>query len=166
VLIKNVFIIPLVRDNFFETKAQQLQMKIAKQKALKVGSSDSLVFLITPLEANNFIALSGDIAPIHINEDFAKEHGFNGSVLHGAHLTSKISKFIGLQLPGVHFILLRYDFSFHKPAYVNTEYKIIGEVTKLSPSINTVELKIRIVDKNNTLIVRGKTWHQKLENLA
>ncbi|MBN2210038.1 MAG: hypothetical protein JW709_01465, partial [Sedimentisphaerales bacterium] len=61
--------------------------------------------IITPALVDNFVALSGDISPLHIDEAFSKERGFSGRVAHGMIIGAFISRLVGVHLPGANALL-------------------------------------------------------------
>lgn len=50
---------------------------------LSVGMSEEFTVTITEEMMDKFIDITGDVSPIHVNADYAKEHGFKTRVCHG-----------------------------------------------------------------------------------
>ena len=62
-----------------------------------------------------FSELSGDDAPLHTDETFARAHGFDGRVVHGALVVSLLSRVVGTRFPGPRSLWLKCDISFRNP---------------------------------------------------
>ncbi len=103
-----------------------------------------------------FSELSGDISPLHMVEEFARERGFRGRVVHGALLISYLSKLIGVDCPGENCLLQSMDIRFVSPVYINDEIEFQITVDQISLGVNTVVLKIKIV-RGETVVAKGRT---------
>ena len=87
-----------------------------------------LQFDITEEKYNNFIVLSSDHNPMHINSDYAKSHGFKDKIVHGNLLGAFVSFFVGEKLPFKNVVIQKQNISYHKPFY-------IGDVLKMKVSL-------------------------------
>lgn len=67
---------------------------------LSVGMSEEFTVTITEEMMDKFIDITGDVSPIHVNADYAKEHGFKTRVCHGMLFGSMFSTLAGVYLPG------------------------------------------------------------------
>lgn len=56
--------------------------------------------IITTSSFEKFQELSGDISPIHLDEDYARRRGFCGRVCYGMLVPSFYSTLVGTYLPG------------------------------------------------------------------
>ena len=66
-----------------------------------------------------FAELSGDINPVHLDTDYAKQTAFGEIIVHGAFLTSIFSTIFANTLPGPGCIYLKSENKFLKPVYLN-----------------------------------------------
>lgn len=62
-----------------------------------------------------FAAVSGDVNPIHLDEEFAQGTQFKGRIAHGMWSASLISAAIATQMPGPGSIYLGQNLSFKRP---------------------------------------------------
>ena len=62
-----------------------------------VGQTDEISIDVTLDHIDQFAQISGDFAPVHMNEIFAKEKDFSGRIAHGMLMGAFISRFIGKQ---------------------------------------------------------------------
>jgi len=62
-----------------------------------------------------FARLSGDDNPIHLDDEAARAAGFDGVIVHGALVTSLLSRLLGTTLPGPGTIYLGQETRFLRP---------------------------------------------------
>ena len=108
-----------------------------------------------------FIDLSGDTAPLHCDDAFAREKGFEGRVVHGALLLSLLSQVIGTEFPGPDYIWVKTDFLFKKPCYAPCDIEIEGKITRISEATDTIVIKF-LLRAGGNICASGETYHQKL----
>jgi 3-hydroxybutyryl-CoA dehydratase len=83
-----------------------MDFKKNELKDLLEGMIFSFEKVITKNGVDSFVELSGDISPVHVNDEFARDCGFKGCVVHGALLVSYLSQLRGIHLPGENCFLL------------------------------------------------------------
>jgi 3-hydroxybutyryl-CoA dehydratase len=66
---------------------------------LEEGMAEVYGKTITDADIILFSGISGDINPLHLNHDFARETPFQGRIAHGMLTASFISTVIGTKLP-------------------------------------------------------------------
>ncbi len=94
---------------------------------------------------------SGDINPLHCDEDFAKQNGYPGRVVYGMLTSSLYSTLAGVYLPGKYCLLQGVDARFHKPVFVGDRLTVSGKVAQKHDSVRMIVIKAEI--KNQ----RGET---------
>src|SRR5690349_17397892 len=117
---------------------------------LAVGGKASFEFSVSHDDMARFAELSGDFNPLHIDDTFAREKKFEGKVVYGALIIAKVSRLIGMELPGRDSVWTNVNFQFNRPLYVGQTATLEGAVTTLSEATGFVELKL-------TLKVDGRT---------
>ena len=139
------------RIKFMDGKAKKW-----KFDDISVGyKTERVGFYIRPEEIDDFVRLSGDASPLHINDEFAKAKGFDGRIVHGIMLASKISYIIGMVIPGEGGIYMAQELVFHKPIYVNEQCAVQGTVIRKSEATRIVEIKTEIFNSKGELAVDG-----------
>ena len=124
---------------------------------LEVGQRYELLRTITADAVDAFAGVSGDLSPLHIDSEFARERGFRGSVAHGMLLGAFVSELVGMYLPGENALLQSVNLKFLAPAYVNDTLKIEASVDQVSLGTGTIVLKVNIQNtETDTTLVRGK----------
>lgn len=128
-----------------------------------VGQSSLLEVSVTPDHIAAFARLSGDFAPVHMDELFAKAIGFEDVLVHGAFLGALVSRFVGMELPGARGILERLDLSFRKPCYAPVNLTITGKVAQISEAVSTIVLQLTIERGPGDVVATAKSWHRILD---
>ncbi|MES2292353.1 MAG: MaoC family dehydratase [Pseudomonadota bacterium] len=79
---------------------------------LVLGQSASMEKTVTERDVQIFGEATGDLNPVHFDEDYARKTIFRGRVAHGALSIGFISAVIGMKLPGAGtiFVSARTDF--------------------------------------------------------
>jgi 3-hydroxybutyryl-CoA dehydratase len=85
---------------------------------LTVGQSASYTRTITEADIQQFGAVSGDLNPLHFDEDYAKTTIFRGRIAHGMLSLSFLSTVLGTQLPGAGSIFLSATVRFKAPVRI------------------------------------------------
>lgn len=70
-------------------------MNTYKYEDLKIGLKESFSCTITEEMMDSFCSLSGDLNPLHMDNDFAMSHGFQGRVAYGMLSASLFSRLGG-----------------------------------------------------------------------
>ena len=85
---------------------------------LKPGMSVSSTHTVTERDVQLFGEATGDMNPVHFDEEFAKRTVFRGRVAHGALSIGYISALLGTKLPGDGSIFLSASIVFKTPVRI------------------------------------------------
>ena len=85
---------------------------------LTVGLAESLSRTVTERDIQLFGEATGDLNPVHFDEDYAKKTLFRGRVAHGVLSIGYISAVIGMKLPGPGTIFVSASVSFKGPVRI------------------------------------------------
>ena len=99
---------------------------------LSVGMSASYAKTITETDIVLFAGISGDVNPVHLNQEFASDTMFEGRIAHGMLTASFISTVLGTKLPGPGCIYLRQDLRFLAPVRPGDTVHAQITITELS----------------------------------
>ena len=108
---------------------------------------------ISSSDVNMFAKLTGDNSPLHMEDQFARERGFKGRVVHGGLLVGCISQLVGVHFPGKNSIIQTLDIKFSHPAYIGDLLKIYSIIDQISESMGTIILKLAITNQNTGQIL-------------
>ncbi len=123
---------------------------------LKVGQEEYFTVTVTEEMMQQFLDLSGDSNPLHIDGEFAQEQGYQDKVVYGLLTTSFISRLVGVLLPGKFCLLQGIDVKYTRPVYVGDILIVKGIVDELHPSVQRAEIKIEIINQDEKKVVKGK----------
>ncbi|MEO1318311.1 MAG: MaoC/PaaZ C-terminal domain-containing protein, partial [Pseudomonadota bacterium] len=82
---------------------------------IEVGDTAELVRTLQAQDIDAFAAVSGDVNPAHVDQEFAEGDIFHKVVAHGMWGGALISNVLGTQLPGPGTIYLDQSLRFLKP---------------------------------------------------
>ena len=85
---------------------------------LTIGQSATYTRAVTESDIQQFGAVSGDLNPLHFDEDYAKTTIFRGRIAHGMLSLSYLSTVLGTQLPGAGSIFLSATVRFKAPVRI------------------------------------------------
>jgi 3-hydroxybutyryl-CoA dehydratase len=113
---------------------------------LSVGMSAVFAKTITEADIVMFSGVTGDMNPVHVNEDFAQDTIFKGRIAHGMLTASLISTVLGMKLPGPGCIYLSQDLKFLAPVRAGDTVTARAIITDIIPE------KKRIICKTTASI--------------
>jgi len=104
---------------------------------------------------SGFVALFADRNPLHVDDAFAREKGFEGRVMHGNILGGFLSFFIGECLPRKDVIIHSQSISYVHPVYLGDTLEFSAEVSGVFESVNAIEFRYKF-EKNSVKVAKGK----------
>lgn len=81
------------------------------------GQHVELTKTFTEEDVQRFIAITGDVNPLHVDDAFAATTRFGRRVLHGMLTASLFSTMVGMLLPGTGAVYRSQTLSFLRPVY-------------------------------------------------
>lgn len=122
---------------------------------LTVGMTESFKVSITEEMLDAFKGITGDVNPLHNDEEFAKSKGHPGRVAYGMLTASFLSTLAGVYIPGERSLIQQVETKFAKPVYIGDELTVTGEITELVESVQRLELKVTITNQDGKKVLRG-----------
>lgn len=122
---------------------------------LTVGMTESFKVSITEEMLDAFKGITGDVNPLHNDEEFAKAKGHPGRVTYGMLTASFLSTLAGVYIPGERSLIQQVETKFSKPVYIGDELTITGEIVELVESVQRLELKVTITNQDGKKVLRG-----------
>lgn len=116
-------------------------------KDLYLGQKESFQVVITKELEDSFRKMTGDVNPLHEDDQFAKEIGngkFKSHVTFGMLTASFYSALAGVYLPGKYSLIHSLDIKFQKPVYMGDELTIVGEIMEKQDELNLIRVKVAI----------------------
>jgi len=129
-----------------------MKAKELKFEDIKKGDSAFFEVVINDHDVEKFAELSGDFNPLHTDEEYAKNTGFGGKIVHGMFLGALVSRFVGMELPGKKALLVKEMLEFKKPARVGDLLNVRGTIVHKSEALRLLELLIEIRTEKELLV--------------
>ncbi len=122
---------------------------------LKIGDKD--VFQKTIIESDVYLyaGITGDLNPVHINEEYAKDSPFKARIAHGMLTAGLISAVLGMRLPGPGTIYLGQELKFVKPVHFGDTIKAELEVIEINAEKKRVKLRSTCTNQNGDVVLDG-----------
>ena len=121
-----------------------------------VGMEEAFRVTITEEMMSHFTEITGDINPLHNDEDFAKAMHHPSRVVYGMLTASFISTLGGVYLPGKYCLIQGVEVKFAKPVYIGDVLLVSGKVTELHESVGQLTIKVTIKNQDGTTVCKGK----------
>ena len=122
---------------------------------LKKHTKFEMPFIISEYVYEGFVQLFNDKNPLHVDECFAIEKGFNSKVMHGNILNGFISYFVGECLPIKNVIIHSQEIKFNNPVYLNDKLLFTAKVHDIYKSVNVVEIKFFFTNSDLIKVAKG-----------
>lgn len=98
---------------------------------LKVGQSATMEKKVTEDDIQAFGKATGDMNPVHFDEEYAKKTLFKGRVAHGVLSIGFISAVLGMKLPGEGTIFVSATVEFKAPVRIGDTVVTTGTVKEI-----------------------------------
>ncbi len=131
------------------------EIPILDRLGVDIGYKTTHIKTITETDIVLFAAVSGDLNPVHVNEEYAKKTFFGGRIAHGVLAISLLSAAMA-KLPGL-VILMNHSSRFLKPVRIGDTITAIGEVTEVRKDKGIVTLKNTCTNQKGEVVVEGET---------
>lgn len=122
---------------------------------LSIGMKESFSREVTADMVENFCRMTGDVNPLHTDEEFAKGKGFKDRVVYGLLTTSFLSTLAGVYLPGERSLIREVDVKMKKPVFIGDVLTVTGEVESIREGLGFFVMKVSIVNQNGDKVMRG-----------
>jgi len=123
---------------------------------LSIGQKASVAKTITNEDIAHFIAITGDVNPLHVDESFAQRTFFKKPIAHGMLSAALFSYIVGMLLPGTGAIYRSQSLTFLRPVYVGDTLKASLEVTGIDRDAELIEMQGTIWNQHDQTVVQGR----------
>ncbi len=122
---------------------------------IKVGDSASLVRTLTKDDISIFAAMSGDVNPAHVDQDYAKSDMFHKIIAHGMWGGSLISTLLGTRLPGPGAVYLGQTLRFRRPVAIGDRITVSVIAKTKDPEKCRVTFDCQCINDKNEVVIEG-----------
>jgi 3-hydroxybutyryl-CoA dehydratase len=107
-----------------------------------VGDAVEQRFAFDRTVRDAFAIIANDRAPVHDDERFAHDKGFDGPIIQGFCVATRFSRLIGMYLPGEHAILESIQLKYRRPTYEKQILVFRATVTRILRPMRVVKLDL------------------------
>jgi 3-hydroxybutyryl-CoA dehydratase len=122
---------------------------------LKPGMSESFSKTVSERDIALFGEVSGDVNPVHFDEEFAKGTIFKGRIAHGVLSASYISTVLGMKMPGPGTIFMSLTTRFKAPVRIGDTVVATCTVRDVVPEKRRVVFDC-VCKVGDTIVVEGE----------
>lgn len=137
-----------------------MKFEVADFNKIAVGDQASITRTITETDISLFAKITGDLNPLHINEEFAKKTVFKGRIAHGMLIASWVSAVLGTKLPGFGSIYISQTLRFMKPVRIGdtitTTVEVVKKIERDSPKDPLIKLSTTCFNQKNQEVLTGE----------
>lgn len=126
-----------------------------KYEELEIGQKESFEVEITEEMLDSFRKITGDMNPLHKDDEFARTKGFDSHAAFGMLTASFLSTLAGVYLPGESSLIHNTEIKFMKPVFVGDKLTVKGEVAEKNDAYNTIRIKVEMRNADGTKVLRG-----------
>ncbi|KIS44078.1 MaoC family dehydratase [Kosakonia radicincitans] len=127
-----------------------------RAECLQTGQKAQFTKKLTEEDVINFAEASGDMNPVHLDDDAGKKSIFGQRVVHGILVSGLISAVIANKLPGKGSIYLAQDLKFTKPTFIGDTVTATVEIIAIDTEKKRVSLKTTCTNQHGDVVIKGE----------
>lgn len=101
-----------------------------------------------------YAGITGDLNPVHVNEEYAKNTKFGKRIAHGLLTASFICMPLGMYLPGPGTIQISQYLEFLRPVFIGDTINVSLEVVEILEK-GRIKIRTFLTNQNNEAIIDG-----------
>jgi acyl dehydratase len=117
--------------------------------APKLGDVFTHEIIYTQEQVDLYAKISGDMNPLHVNQEVGKASMFGKCIIHGHFSASVFTKIFGTLLYADGHIYMKQNNTFLRPMFVETAYEAVITVKEIYPEKNRVLYETKVIDKES-----------------
>ncbi len=130
---------------------------LTRYEDLEVGQRASFTKTITDADLGHFVAITGDVNPLHVDETFASQTFFGERIAHGMLSASLFSTLVGMHLPGIGAIYRSQTLEFLRAVRVGDTLTAWFEITAVDAAAERIEIDAWIENQHDQRVIEGRT---------
>ena len=111
---------------------------------LEVGMSAVFAKTITESDIVLFSGVTGDMNPVHVNEEYARDTMFKGRIAHGMLTGSLISTVLGMKMPGPGCIYVSQELKFLAPVRIGDTATARAKIIEIIPDKKRIVMETTV----------------------
>jgi phosphate acetyltransferase len=123
---------------------------------IQIGTSASLERRLTMQDIKVFAAMSGDVNPAHLDEDYARSSIFQQVIAHGMWGGALISTVLGTKLPGPGTIYLGQSLRFRRPVTLGDLLTVTVTARERDPAKHRIVFDCQCANQKGEVVISGE----------
>ena len=119
------------------------------------GQTERFSATISAELMEEFRRITGDVNPLHCDDEYARQRGYKGRVVYGMLTSSFYSTLAGVYLPGERALLHSVETKLLKPVFIGDELTIEGKVAEKHDVFRTIVVKATITNQLGEKVSRA-----------
>lgn len=131
---------------------------------IEIGKEAVIQRTITEEDVNTFGELSGDLNPLHMDEQFASKTPFGRRVVHGMFTAALVSA-THTSLTGPGYVYVGQELNFKGPVHIGDTLTVSVTVVEKKTAKSILVMETKVTNQNGQLILDGKSALKELAAL-
>ena len=123
---------------------------------IELGQTASFSKQVEETDIQMFSTVSGDVNPVHLDEEFAAATMFGGRIAHGMLTGAVISAALAMELPGPGCIYLGQTLRFSRPVKIGDRITVQLEVTAKRDDKKFITLSTEVINQDGQVVASGE----------
>lgn len=133
-----------------------MDYQLTKFDDLGIGQKAFVKKTITEADLSHFIAITGDINPLHVDNTFAEKTFFGQRIAHGMLSASLFSTMVGMHIPGLGAIYKSQTLEFLRPVFIGDTLCAWFEIMGIDRDTEEVHIKSWIENQDGEIVIQGR----------
>nr|CAH8841432.1 unnamed protein product [Trichobilharzia regenti] len=122
-------------------------------RSITIGDRVTLTRRITIEDVKNFAKLTGDMNPVHLDAEYAKQTRYGKCIVHGILVQGLVSCLLGVHFPGIGCVAHAINCKFPEPLFVGEICRIEAVVSKLRGRLATFDVNAYANERNTNVLI-------------
>lgn len=122
---------------------------------IEIGQKESFGVTITEEMMDSFRTISGDVNPLHNDDDYATAKGHPSKVVFGMLTASLLSTLAGVYLPGKNSLIHETDIKLENPVYPGDTVNVEGTVKEKNDTFRFIIVKVVMRNQDGKKVLKA-----------
>jgi len=122
---------------------------------INIGDTAALSLVATAETVAHYARLTGDLNPVHLDEDYAARSFFKKRVAHGLLAAGLVGAVLGTRLPGPGAIYLRQELEFKAPVFLGETLTARAQVLEKFDRQEKLKLRTWVENQDGRTVLDG-----------
>ena len=125
---------------------------------ISVGDRATRSLTLTAEHVAGFAEISGDLNPLHFDEDFAAATPFGRLVVQGGLTTGLLHALVAMDMLGPGTVFMSQEWKFTAPVFIDDTITAEAEVLSVHATKPVTQLGFTVRRQDGDIVLEGKAW--------